>query len=58
MGMTMTTKAYTSPSLRVMTFTSDIIVTSGANTIYNKYTTADGLAPQRRGIFDEGKLFE
>ena len=53
-----TTKAYTSPSLRVVTLTSDIIITSGANTIHNKYTTADGLAPQRRGIFDDRKLFE
>jgi len=58
MGMTMTTKAYTSPSLHVMMLDEDMIITSGANTIYNKYTTADGLAPEHRGVFDEHKLFE
>lgn len=47
------TKRYTSPQLTLLAMPHDVVSTSGADAINNRYTGAEALTPTRRGVFDK-----
>jgi len=45
-------KRYITPELRVVVLSSEVITTSSPDNFHNQYRPGDGLAPERRNIWN------